>query len=589
MAEWQDQNRVLPKGSAEPGPWRTSRTPYLKAILDAAISPRYKRIVIMMGSQMGKTECLLGIMGYKLDVDPGPIIFVSASAQLAESVSNNRFMPMVLSTPALDEKLDKRKTKNKVREKIVGGQRVGFTTAGSAIELSSHPAQMVLLDERDRMSADVDGEGDPVTLAEARVTTYADGRVIVASTPTLEGASPIWDLFVGGTQSRWVWPCPECLTPFAPEFALLQWSEKATPQQAKRSARLACPHCGALIEDRHRASMNAAGRFEVTGDAESDTASFWVSGLCSPWRSWGAAASAWIEAVRSGEPGRAQAVKNTVFGELFLLEGERPTTEAVTGLVGAYSQGDVPAEARAVTAGVDMQADRLVYAVRAWGPKSTSWLIHHGEIYGETDQQQVWEQLAELLAADYGHLKMRLMLVDSGFRPDAAYAFARRFPGRVYPSKGHDTQAKPVNIARLDVDAKGKASRRGIQLAHIDTSYFKSWIHGRIAWPIAEAGAWHLPADVSDDYMEQILAESRVAKRSGQVVWVRSKKANHFLDCEVLNAAAGHLIGVHTIKATTAPNGAVTTPTTEPAPSPLSIPNRGAAPIRRSNNWVKNW
>jgi phage terminase large subunit GpA-like protein len=589
VSEWADDNRILPRGSAEPGPWRTSRTPYLREIMGAAIDPRVKRVVLVAGSQLGKTELLLNLIGYRMDIDPAPILFISASQRQAESISTGRVMPMIKSTPALLDKLDTSRQKLKITEKFIAGQRLGFGWAGSAVELSSHPAHTVLIDERDRMASDIENEGDPVALAEARTATYSDGKVVVVSTPTLEGASPIWDLYIGGTMHRWTCPCPECLTFFAPEFALLKWAEKATPQQAKKTARLACPHCGALIIDKHRSSMNAAGKFQITGDAESDCASFWISGLASPWRSWGEAAKQWVEAARSGEPGRCQAVKNTTFGELFLLEGDRPTTETLTGLVGAYQSGEVPGEARAITCGVDMQADRLVYAVRAWGPKSTSWLIRHGEIFGETDQAQVWEQLADLLGADYGALKMRLMLVDSGFRPDAAYAFARRFPGRVYASKGHDGQAKPVNIAKIEVDARGKSSRRGVQLAHVDASYFKSWIHGRIAWPIGEPGAWHLPANVSTDYMEQILAESRVVKKSGQVIWVRARKANHYLDCEVLNAAAGHLLGVHTIKAAkpAASSEQADTATIASAPARAPLPRSRQSWPR--SNWTTSW
>jgi phage terminase large subunit GpA-like protein len=554
--------------------------------MTAAIDPRIKRVVVVAGSQLGKTELLLNLIGYRMDVDPAPILFISASQRLAESVSTSRLMPMIRSTPALLEKLDTSRSKLKITEKFLAGQRLGFGWAGSAIELSSHPAHTVLIDERDRMASDVEAEGDPVTLAEARTATYADGKVIVVSTPTLEGGSPIWDLYLGGTMQRWTWPCPDCLTFFAPELALLQWDQKATPQQAKRSARLACPHCGSLIEDRHRATMNAGGRYETTGDAESDCASFWISGLASPWRSWGEAAKQWVEAARSGEPGRVQAVRNTTFGELFTLEGERPAASALEALRAPYESDDLPAEARALTCGVDVQKDRVVFAVRAWGASATSWLIRHGELWGETDLPAVWESLGELLATEWGALPIRLMLVDSGYRPDQVYAFARRFPGRVYPSKGHDHAAKPVSIAKIEVDRKGKANRRGVQLAHIDAGYFKSWIHGRIAWPIGQPGAWNLPADVDADYMEQILAESRVTKPSGDAIWVRSRKANHFLDCEVLNAAAGQLIGVHQIKRTRQA-AATSVPAINPPPIAAESPRR--PPPRQQSNWVKSW
>jgi phage terminase large subunit GpA-like protein len=588
---WADENRILPPGSAEPGPWRTVRTPYLVPILQACAEPRYRRVVVVMGSQMGKTEALLNVIGHKLDDDPAPTIIVCPSQRLAESMSTSRLMPMIRSTPSLHAKLDKRRTSDKLTEKYVGGQRLGLAWAGSAIELASHPAALIVVDERDRMAGDVDGEGDPVQLAEARVATYPDGKVIVTSTPTLEGASPIMDLYSSGTMFRWTWPCPDCEVYFAPELALVKWPEKSTPSQAKREARLACPNCGSLIADRHRSSMNSAGRFELTGDADSDTASFLVSGLASPWRSWGEAARAWVEAARSGEPGRVQAVLNTVFGELYRIKGEAPEAARVMALRGAYKFDEIPVEARVVTLGVDVQQDSLVFAVRAWGMGSTSWLLRHGELWGDTSLDDVWTRLGDLLEQTWGQHRIRLALVDSGFRADMAYAFASRHPGRVLPSKGHDTQTKPVAVVNLDVDARGQKRRRSVKLAHVDAGYFKSWVHGRIEWPHDQPGAFHLPVDATDDYCEQLIAEQRVVKSSGKVIWIRTRKANHYLDCEVLNAAAAHLLGVHAIKRGKVKPDTAPEPITAPAPSakpvdPLRMIRR---PQLRRTSWVNRW
>jgi phage terminase large subunit GpA-like protein len=345
--------------------------------------------------------------------------------------------------------------------------------------------------------------------------------------------------------------------------------------------------------------MNAAGRYEVTGDAQSDTASFWVSGLASPWRTFGECAKRWLEALKSGEMEQRQAVINTVFGELFLMKGEAPEPSRVAALRGAYLCGEVPAEARVLTAGVDMARDRLHYVVRAWGVSSTSWLIQHGELWGETDQPQVWNDLAALLEAEYGGHRIHRMMVDSGYRPDAAYAFARRFPSQVYPSKGHDGQADPVSVARIDLNRQGRPERRGTPLAHVDTSYFKGWVHGRIAWPSDQPGAWHLPADASDDYCQQLTAESRIVKPNGKVIWVKHG-ANHYLDCEALAAAAAHMLRVHLIKGApstekpSAPQGTAPQPAPPPEISAAERQRRAFAmgtgrPSFSGGNWTSGW
>ncbi|MBF0444627.1 MAG: phage terminase large subunit family protein [Magnetococcales bacterium] len=564
--QWADQCRILPQGSAEPGPWRSARTPYMIQIMRACSDPHYKRIIAVMGSQMGKSEGLFNVIGHRLDDDPAPVLFIAPNQKLAESVSNDRVMKMFKSVPSLWSKLAKGK-QNKMTEKFIAGVRLGFGWAGSATELSSHPAGIVLVDERDRMGNDVDGEGDPVELAEARTSTFPDGKVIVTSTPTIEGGSPIWALYEEGTRFQWAWPCPECGEYFSPRFELLTWPKDATPQQTLKEARIQCPVCDALIGDEHKTAMNARGVYvapgqeitpqgEIIGDPpDSDTASFWVSGLCSPWRTFGQRAKSFLEATRSKEPGRIQAVINTGFGELYKMSGEAPDWERVAELRGGYSSDEIPKGVQRITCGVDVQKNRLVYAVRGWGVNFESWLIRAGELWGETEYSEVWNQLSALLQTNWGKLQISLMLIDSGYRPGSArqpinqiYEFCRRNPRRAAPAKGHDTQDKPVKSAKIEIDSRGGIAKRGLQLWHIDSDYFKSWVHGRIEWPAGEPGAWHLSDDVTDDYCQQIVAEQRLVKASGKVTWIKTRKDNHFLDCEALNAAAATIRQVHTLR-----------------------------------------
>lgn len=585
-------NRTLPRGNAEPGPWRSSRTPYLKAIYEAVGNPKVKRVIGVLASQSGKTELLLNVLGHKLDDDPGPVLFVGASQRQVESISSSRVDPMIRSTPTLAAKQDKGKSRDRVTQKYFAGQRLGFAWAGSPIELSSHPCALVLLDERDRMDSDVGGEGDPVALAEARIATYPDGKIVVTSSPTLEGASPIWTLWESGTQGKWSWPCPHCSMFFVPEYALLKWPEGSTPAQAKKSARLMCPHCEVLIEEREKPKMNAAGAFQYSGDPDSDTASFWVSGLASPWRAWGDAARRWLEAVKSREHEQMQAVFNTVFGELFRIAGEAPPAAKVAECKGPYRFDEVPTHAQGLTAGVDVQMDRLVYVVRAWGHSQTSWLIRHGEVWGDTLHGDVWADLATLLQAEYGAHTVRMAFIDSGFRPDMVYEFARRMPG-VMPSKGHDQLSKPVNLVQLEVNDSGKTNRRGVRLAHVDSSYFKAWIHGRIVWPHDQPGAWHLPSDATDDYCQQIVAEQRLVKPNGAVKWIRTNRANHYLDAEVLATAAANLLQVFAIKEPRQPaqDGAGEAIDAHPGQPPAMRHNPAPRQWQGSGggNWTTGW
>src|SRR5262245_9012671 len=256
--QWADACRVLPAGSPEPGRFRSSRTPYMIPIVRAGASPKYKRITAVLCAQSGKTESLLNLIGHQLDDNPKPVLYIGPTQKAVESISNDRFIKMFRSAPGLWDKLAKGK-KNKITEKFISGVRFGLGWAGSKTELAGHPARLVVVDERDRMEQ-VRGEGDPVELAEGRISNFADGRVCIVSTPTIGNvvtevddlgverwalgdpeqiASPIWKLWQEGTRQEWAWPCPECNDYFIPRFRHLKWEDGATPTEAAKKAFLA--------------------------------------------------------------------------------------------------------------------------------------------------------------------------------------------------------------------------------------------------------------------------------------------------------------------------------------------------------------
>lgn len=556
-----------------------------------------------MGAQTGKTEGLLNIQGHRLDDNPAPILYVGPTKSMVEKLIEPRFIKMVAAVPSLWDQLARGKASSKSNKQIAG-VTVRFAWAGSATELASQDAAIVEVDELDRMKAKVGAEGSPLELAEARLESYPDGFSIVTSTPT-EGRvetetdehgierwrvgnsddirSPIWRLMQSGTRHEWAWPCPECKKHFVPRFRLLFIPENATPQEAKKAARMTCPHCGAMIENRKKIWMNARGVYlapgqhidkdgNVVGEAEeNDTASFWVSGLCSPWRSWGDRARAYVEAVQSGDVERIRTVINTRFGELYSLGREAPTVDNVKACTASYRAGEVPDGVRIITAFCDVQKRKLVYAVRGWARGMESWLLDHDEIHGETDGADVWLQLAELQERTYNGRRIMRLGIDSGYRPgekwrrpdNIIYQFCYQRRGWAIATKGHDKLSKPLSPSQIDVTLSGQ--KAGLQLWHLDSDFFKCWIHQQLH---AQPGArrWHLPIDITEDYCRQITAEARTLTRTGRVVWERLRRENHYLDCEAGNVAVAYSLGVHRQRQkTTAPE--VTTPTAPP-PAP---------------------
>ena len=575
-----------------------------------------------MATQMGKTAGLLNVIGHKLDDDPAPVLYIGPTKSNIDGVIEPQVHQLLRESPSLWRKtLHGRKAQKLVKR--VSGVTLRLAWAGSPTELASQPAHTVLVDEVDRM-APIPGEGDPVTLAEARTATYPDGRVVITSTPTngtvetyrdefgiehWKSADPkdvesaVWKFWQEGTRFEWAVPCPHCDDYFVPRFKLLVWPKDCTPRQARKLARMVCPMCGGECEESHKVGMNVRGLFiapgqhvvagEVVGDPpDADTASFWVSGLMSPWRTFGACAAEWLTAVNSGDPESIRGKLNTVFGELYRIAADAPSWEAVRNLAAPYASGELPSGVLFITAAVDVQKSRLVYVVRGWGLRGESWLIENGELYGETERDEVWEDLADLLEKRWGGKAIRRMGIDSGYRPgdkwkrptNMVYAFARQHQARAIATKGHDSLSKPLSPSMIDVTIRGQVFRKGLQLWHLDTDYFKSWVHQRLAWPADQPGAWHLPQDVTDDYCQQVTAEARLVKASGRVTWVRVRKDNHYLDCEAINVAVAHSLGVHRMREKSEP--APVAPEPEKATFP---PQRQARRPQQRRGWMNSW
>ncbi len=602
-----------------------------------------------MGSQMSKTDGVaLNVIGWKLDDDPQPVLYIGPTQKNVESISQDRLTNMLKSVPSLWSGLAKGQ-KDKVTEKFINGVRLGLGWAGSATELASHPAAIVIIDERDRMD-DVKREGDPNTLADARTATY-DGITVTFSTPTLgkvdsevldtglehwqvpedrdEVQSASWSLWMEGSRHEWAWPCPDCREYYIPRQKLLKWPEGSTPEDAFRDARMVCPHCGVLSGEDAKEWMNEHGVFAAPGQrilpvdddtdcaqvvgtdgetvsvpfgeylstGETDCESFWASGLCSPWRSFGHRARQFLRAVESGESGRIQPAINTGFGELFRVANNAPEWEFVTDLRDDYGFDEVPDDVQVLTCGVDVQKHSLIYAVRGWAPKYQSYLIRHGEIEGETRFDEVWDLLADVLDREYGGLRIKRAMVDTGYNPSKSpegavdpnsvhasvnkvYDFCRTHRRQCVAIKGAtESLVKPLRPSDIDINFRGRVIKGGLRLYHLDTDFFKSWVYDRLEWPLDKPGGFFLSRDATDDYCQQLVAESREVDRGGKVRWIRFRKANHYLDCEMMNAACAHLLQLHRLSPKTRE---------KLRPDPEKPKKTPPQPQRR-RNWATDW
>lgn len=539
-------------------------------------------------AQSGKTDGMLDLIGSRLDQRPSPIIYVGPSREFNTDQFEPRLMELFAQARGLGAKLATGKRSKKTL-KWVAGVRLRLAHAGSSTALKSDPAALALVDEYDEMLANVRGQGDPLGLVKARGDTYADFGIAIASTPSQgfadvvldrksglefwkrgeaeEISSQIWRLYQQGTMYHWTWCCPLCEKWFVPRFKLLRWPAGASPAEALTSAWLECPHCHAEIDEAHKRSMNdkalavAPGQWieggRVEGEPPSSTIfSLWTSGLCSPFKTWGERAADFLNAERDGDPEKMQTVFNASFGELYAPGGgEVPEWREVMALRMPYEPGSIPTGVVFLTAAIDVQKNRLVYGIRGWGARATSWLIDAGEIWGATEKLDVWGELDDMLSSRYGDFAIKVALIDSGFRPGKkdtvpehrVYEFCRLHQRFVFPTKGTDYMASPFVRRKIEVNPAGGASKFGLELIRLSTDHWKLWVHERIRWPRDAPGAWHLHDRVTEDYCKQIVSEARTKAPNGRPVWVQRSRENHYFDVEAMNAAAGFMLGAHRI------------------------------------------
>jgi phage terminase large subunit GpA-like protein len=290
------------------------------------------------------------------------------------------------------------------------------------------------------------------------------------------------------------------------------------------------------------------------------TISYWVSGLASPFVSFGERVAVLVEAQQSGDDAMVQQAFNAGFGELYSPGGgEVPEWMEIKekSRLATYKRGEVPGDALYLTLACDVQRQSIPWAIRAWGARATSWLIDYGYLRGDTSEEEIWGALGDLLTQPVGGMAIRLAFIDSGFRPgktdtlplNRVYEFCRRFMRRARPTKGSSSAMRtPLLISKIEVSRKdGRAAKYGLDLVRLDTDHWKSWVHERLRWPQDRAGGWHVFKGIDDDYCHQIVSEARLKKPTGRVEWVQRSRDNHFLDVESQQAAAGYLLNVQRI------------------------------------------
>jgi phage terminase large subunit GpA-like protein len=567
VSEWADQHRWLSsRASAEPGRYRTARTPYLREIMDA-LSPRHpaQRVSFMKAAQVGATEAGNNWIGFVIHHAPGPVLAVLPTVEMAKRSSRGRIDPLIADSPALRERVNPARSRdagNSMLSKEFPGGILVLTGANSATGLRSMPARYIFLDEVDAYPASADEEGDPVTLAEARTTTFSHRRkVFMVSTPTIRGISRIEREFESSDQRRFFVPCPHCGHMQWLQFERLRWA-KGQPGTAAYH----CEGCEKPIAEHHKTAMLECGEWRATAiSADPHAIGFHLSALYSPlgWKSWGQIARDWLAAQGSDEMLRT--ARNTLLGETWVESGDAPEWQRLADRREVFAT--VPHLGLFLTAGADVQKDRIEVDVWAWGRGLESWLVEHIVIPGGPEYPAAWEKLTALLGRTWTHesgavMQLSKLAIDTGYEAPAVYAWSRAVgTAQVAPIKGVESfnRATPVSGPTfVDATIGGKRLRRGARLWTIAVSTFKAETYRflRLERPSDEEralgvcdapGTVHLPNWADSEWLKQLVAEQMVTVRNkrgfGHQEWQKMRERNEALDCRVYARAAAWILG----------------------------------------------
>lgn len=554
VSEWADANRVLAlEGSAEPGPWKTSRTPYLREIMDQLSDASPARLVAFMkSSQVGGTEVASNWLGYIMDHAKGPVAVVMPTEKSLGDWMSQKFDPMAAATPAVAAVLRGRSNKssdnNAQRKKFIGG--ILYTkTAGSTAELKSTSLRYAIADEVDEYDWTT-LQGDPLGLLEVRLTTFHDRKLFVPSSPTMKDASRIEELFEQGDRRRYHVPCPHCSDLQHLKWVNARWEKNLAAPRIVRNAWYVCEHCGAEISEHEKTAMMARGKW-IAEAAGAPYPSYHINALYSPLGlglTWAELACEWIAAQE--DPAKLMRFMNTRLGETWADRSRDIKPNALEARAEPFELRTIPSGVMLLTAGVDTQDDRLEIQIVGHGRHDRTWTIDYHILPGNPSDESLWEKLSEYLSATFinaagKEMRIEATAIDSGGHyTHHVYQFVRsRRVRRAIAVKGASTPSRPIlcKPTAQDVTWKGVTQKKGVSLYAVGTDTAKHLLYARLngdADKDPSERKVRFSQQLDSAFYDQLVSEAFNPRTNK---WEKKKgKRNEALDTWVYAVAASH-------------------------------------------------
>lgn len=579
----------------------------------------------MTAAQIGKTEILNNVVGYFVEQDPAPMLVLQPTIEMAEAWSKDRLAPMIRDTPALVGLVKdprSRDSGNTLRHKVFPGGHITMAGANSPASLAMRPIRILLGDEVDRYPHSAGTEGDPIELARKRTANFWNRKQGFFSTPTHEG-SRIHALYLESDRRQFWVPCPECETEQLLTWANVLWDKGPNGEHLTDTAKYVCGHCGVPWSEAQRLRAVRRGRWIASAPFHG-VAGFHLNALYSPWVDLRQLARDFVASKHDNE--RKRVFINTALAEVWSEKYKTLEPDGLEARCERYPRGTagvlVPRGVAVITAGVDIQDDRIEVQIQGYGLGHEQWKLRYHVLEGDPSAPEIWSELWELLLTPLpmergGVDFVRATCVDTGAHTLRAYDFCKpRFSYRtvdgrrayVFAIKG--SGGETVQGEGLWPRHPNRNNKGHIPLYTIKVDCAKEDLYGALEKVTAPGPHYvHFPREVSAGlpfdarYFDQLTAESVSVKRSpnGAVrrVWeLRSaNRRNEALDTSVYGEAAlrglismGLDLERESLRLAAAPALTVAEPAAAQPPAPPSAPPKTAprAGRRRSTSpWLE--
>ena len=554
VSQWADRCRIIVgKGAPEPGPWHTDRAPYQREIMDSFSQRGVRDIVVMSSAQIGKTDMIMNMMGYMIDLRPGPSLLVMPAEDDVDGFSKERLTPTIEATPVLYDKVYGGNGST-IRYKSFAGGFISMTGAMSPGGLKSRPIQNLFMDEVDGYPPSAGVEGDPVSLAKKRTQNFTFAKRVFTSTPTIKRTSRIYKEFLKGTREEWEIQCAHCGEYSQIIFDDIRFEKTESPdlngekEYEVHSAVWRCPHCQGIMQE-HEVKRAPAKWVAYNPNAlKNGVRSFHINAFLSPWSNWKALCKKFLDS--KDDPEMLKTFYNLELGLPFEYKDTTTMPELLYARREHYS-AEVPNGVLVITIGVDTQDNRFEYEVRGYGRDDESWGIQYGVIPGRPDEDSTWEMLDEIIDREWHmengkKLRATATFIDAGGHhwDDVTKRCHARRAKRVFAVRGDNKDTGPL-MNRI------RQTRNGFSAYKLNVYVGKRAVLYNAGINVPGPRYMHFPDNdgtgYDEFYFKGLISEMvKLTKKRGVYVeeWTKVYERNEPLDCCNYNRCAFKSINI---------------------------------------------